>query len=130
MNDLEDDVRDGRDELADNLKMIGHYGGGDPLAEKKWIFSNKKVFKLKLFQIGIARIWPLPCYPIMTGATTYVFCISLSLRATPPLTSLNSIYASTKEGSKKLIQLSSIISAVVFPGISVEEFRNTLIAIK
>ncbi|GJT37067.1 gamma interferon responsive lysosomal thiol reductase family protein [Tanacetum coccineum] len=31
MNDLDDDVRDGRDELADSEKMIGHCGGGDPL---------------------------------------------------------------------------------------------------
>nr|GEW76042.1 siroheme synthase [Tanacetum cinerariifolium] len=31
MNDLEDDIHDGQDELADSLKMIGHCGGGDPL---------------------------------------------------------------------------------------------------
>ncbi|GJW21669.1 hypothetical protein Tco_0032291 [Tanacetum coccineum] len=35
MNDLEDDVRDGRDELADSEKMIGHCGGGDPLVFRR-----------------------------------------------------------------------------------------------
>ncbi|GJT18172.1 phytochrome B [Tanacetum coccineum] len=72
MNDLEDDVRDGLDELADNSKMIGHCGGGDPL---------------------------------------------------DPATSMLS-------HCDRLIQLSSIVSAVFFPGISVEEFCNTLIAIE
>nr|GEV03832.1 siroheme synthase [Tanacetum cinerariifolium] len=31
MNDLKDDVHDGRDELADSLKMISHCSGWDPL---------------------------------------------------------------------------------------------------
>ncbi|GJT25321.1 hypothetical protein Tco_0895258 [Tanacetum coccineum] len=48
MNDLEDDVCDGRDELADSEKMIGHCGGGDPLVfgrdGEEMDFSNKKVY--------------------------------------------------------------------------------------
>ncbi|GKB58369.1 hypothetical protein Tco_0914555, partial [Tanacetum coccineum] len=38
----------------------------------------------------------LPCYPIVKGATTFVFDINLGLRATPLPTSMNLIYGYTK----------------------------------
>ncbi|GKC67006.1 phosphatidylinositol N-acetylglucosaminyltransferase subunit P-like protein [Tanacetum coccineum] len=59
-----------------------------------------------LHSIGIfyypSKYWALalPCYAIVTVATVFMFYIGLNFMATPPPTSLNSIYVESNAASK------------------------------
>ncbi|GJR85532.1 hypothetical protein Tco_0209543 [Tanacetum coccineum] len=63
------------------------------LGDVDFSWSNAAAAKV---DCTITGTWALPCYPIMTGATTFVFYIGVSLRAMAPQTSLNSNNAQIK----------------------------------